>query len=100
MLKRFHAMNRPNAQGVLPQSDSVSSVGELVQRGYVRSLQTNHEYRTMAKRNVLLTNRACTGSILPWVKEKNQPHGSNVGEVMPYPELWKANITSAEPSDA
>ena len=33
MLRRFHAMNSPNAQAVLPQSERLRDVEEFVQRG-------------------------------------------------------------------
>ena len=38
MLSKFQAMNKPNDQLVLPQSEVLISSGALVHRGYVRSL--------------------------------------------------------------
>jgi len=41
MLNRFQAMDKANAQEVLPQSDSALLVGELVHLGYVKSLKSS-----------------------------------------------------------
>lgn len=93
MLRIFQAMKRPNDQTMLPQSESSSSVDELVHRGYSRALRATCQHRDCESQVDVLVVHILIPSFAKMRGMSTFVLSASI--VIAYPVLMNDNMTNA-----